>query len=206
MSSIKLTADSGGGTFEIKAPTSGSNTRVLTLPDSSSGTVLTTTNPKSGNVLQVVSTTKTDVFSTSSTSFTDITGFSVNITPSSSSNKVLVTGLVTFGGSDGEAYGYTFNLARVIGGSETDICIGDADGSRTRATFGTQGFGPSDATDTSAINFLDSPSTTSQVTYKVRARAENPKTLYVNRGKEGDGDNSITSRFVSTITVMEVAA
>ena len=35
-----------------------------------------------------------------------------------------------------------FNLARVIGGSETDICIGDADGSRTnRATFGTQGFG-----------------------------------------------------------------
>ena len=202
MSSIKLTADSGGGTFEIKAPTSGSNTRVLTLPDSSSGTVLTTTNPKSGNVLQVVSTTKTDVFSTSSTSFTDITGFSVNITPSSSSNKVLVTGLVTFGGSDGEAYGYTFRLRR----DSTDICIGDADGSRTRATFGTQGFGPSDATDTSAINFLDSPSTTSQITYKVRARAENPKTLYVNRGKEGDGDNSITSRFVSTITVMEVAA
>ena len=33
MSSIKLTADSGGGTFEIKAPSSSSNTRVLTLPD-----------------------------------------------------------------------------------------------------------------------------------------------------------------------------
>ena len=159
-----------------------------------------------GKILQVVSTTKTDIFSTSSTSFTDITGFSVNITPSSSSNKVLVTGLVTFGGSDGEAYGYTFNLARVICGSESDICIADAACNRTRATFGTQGFGPSDATDTSAINFLDSPSTTSQITYKVRARAENPKTLYVNRGKEGDGDNSITSRFVSTITVMEIAA
>ena len=189
MSSIKLTADSGGGTFEIKAPSSSGNTRVLTLPDTHNLTL------GAGKILQVVSTTKTDIFSTSSTSFTDITGFSVNITPSSSSNKVLVTGLVTFGGSDGEAYGYTFNLARVIGGSETDICIGDAAGSRTRATFGTQGFGPSDATDTSAINFLDSPSTTSQVTYKVRARAENPKTLYVNRGKEGDGDNSITSRF-----------
>ena len=34
MSSIKLTADSGGGTFEIKAPSSSANTRVLTLPDS----------------------------------------------------------------------------------------------------------------------------------------------------------------------------
>jgi len=33
MSSIKLTADSGGGTFEIKAPASSANTRVLTLPD-----------------------------------------------------------------------------------------------------------------------------------------------------------------------------
>ena len=41
MSSIKLTADSGGGTFEIKAPSSGSNARVLTVPDSASGTVLT---------------------------------------------------------------------------------------------------------------------------------------------------------------------
>ena len=55
-------------------------------------------------------------------------------------------------------------------------------------------------------SYFDTPSSTSQITYKVRARAENPKTLYVNRGKEGDGDNSITSRFVSTITVMEIAA
>jgi len=159
-----------------------------------------------GGIVQTKSTTKTDTFSTTSTSFTDITGFSVNITPTSSTSKILITGLVTFGGSDGEAYGYTFNLSRVIGGSESDICIGDADGSRTRATFGTQGFGPSDATDTSAINFLDSPSTTSQITYKVRARAENPKTLYVNRGQEGDGNNSITSRFISTITVQEISA
>ena len=41
MSSIKLTADSGGGTFEIKAPASSSNTRVLTLPDAANSTVLT---------------------------------------------------------------------------------------------------------------------------------------------------------------------
>jgi hypothetical protein len=39
MSSIKLTADSGGGTFEIKAPSSSSNTRVLTLPDTGNITV-----------------------------------------------------------------------------------------------------------------------------------------------------------------------
>ena len=39
MSSIKLTADSGGGTFELKAPASSSNTRVLTLPDVSNLTL-----------------------------------------------------------------------------------------------------------------------------------------------------------------------
>jgi len=37
MSSIKLTADSGGGTFEIKAPSSSANTRSFTLPDVATG-------------------------------------------------------------------------------------------------------------------------------------------------------------------------
>ena len=40
MSSIKLTADSGGGTFEIKAPASSGNTRVLTLPDTGNLTLV----------------------------------------------------------------------------------------------------------------------------------------------------------------------
>ena len=155
-----------------------------------------------GGIVQVVSTTKTDTFSTTSTSFTDVTGFSVNITPKFNSSKILITGLVTFGGSDGEPYGYTFNLMR----DSTAISIHDAASNRTRATLGCQGFNNGDATYGHSFNFLDSPSTTSQVTYKIQARAENPKTLYVNRGAEADGDNAITSRFVSTITVMEIAA
>ena len=175
--------------------------------DGGTGTILHNgTDYKSGSAIQTKSTTKTDTFSTTSTSFTDVTGLSVNITPSSSSNKILITGLVCYGGSDGEAYGYTFNLSRVISGSETDICIADAASNRTRATLGTQCFNNGDATNVHSFNFLDSPSTTSQITYKVRARAENPKTLYVNRGAEADGDAAITSRFVSTITVMEVSA
>ena len=44
----------------------------------------------SGGILQIQSTTKTDTFSSSSTSFTDITGLSVNITPTSSTSKILV--------------------------------------------------------------------------------------------------------------------
>ena len=54
MSSIKLTADSGGGTFELKAPSSSANTRVLTLPDSANSTIVTTTKPAAGSVVQVI--------------------------------------------------------------------------------------------------------------------------------------------------------
>ena len=43
------------------------------------------------HVIQVKSVAKTDTFSSSSTSFTDVTGLSVAITPSSSSNKILVS-------------------------------------------------------------------------------------------------------------------
>ena len=207
---LKLNGSSSGSvSIDAPASTTGGADVTLTLPvdDGDNGEVLKTNGSgvlswsSSGGILQVASTTKTDVFSTTSTSFVDITGFSVNITPSSSSNKILVTGLVTYGGSDAQAYSYTFKLMR----DSTDICIHDTAGSRTRATFGTQGFGTNDSTNTSAINFLDSPSTTSQITYKVQARAESPKTLYVNRGAESDGDNAISPRFTSTITVMEVA-
>lgn len=46
-----------------------------------------------GAVLQVVQTVKTDTFSTTSpaeTAFVDVTGFSVTITPSATSSKILI--------------------------------------------------------------------------------------------------------------------
>ena len=88
MSSIKLTADSGGGTFELKAPSSGSNARVLTVPDTASGTVLTTTNPKAGNIIQVVQYSTNNEVSSTSGSFVD-SGLSGAIT-TTGSNKVIV--------------------------------------------------------------------------------------------------------------------
>ena len=90
MSSIKLTADSGGGTFEIKAPSSGSNARVLTVPDTASGTVLTTTNPKAGNIIQVVTATKEDTASYTGTSYADISGLTATINGVSSGSKIII--------------------------------------------------------------------------------------------------------------------
>ena len=53
-----------------------------------------------GKVLQVVQAVKTDTFSTASATMVEVTGFSASITPSSTSNKILVLADVAFGSSN----------------------------------------------------------------------------------------------------------
>ena len=205
MSKVAIVGDpSGTGTFTISAP-NGNTDRTLVLPDEA-GTVLTTAGVPApampaGSVLQVVSVTKTDTFSTTSGSFVDITGLAVSITPSSSTRKILVTGSVCWGNSDAVPYLVAMRLMR----DATPICIADVVGSRTGHTIGAQGVYNIDNTVFAPLNFLDSPATTSSTTYKVQGLAESGRTLWINRGAETDGDQAITGRFTSTITVMEIA-
>ena len=54
------------------------------------------------------------------------------------------------------------------------------------------------------MSFLDSPSSTSSLTYKVQVRVNSNGTLYINRpGVDANADYG--SRGLSTLTVMEVA-
>ncbi len=206
MSSIKLTADSGGGTFELKAPASGSNTRVLTLPDSASGTVLTTTNPKTGNILQVAQAIKTDTQTqTSLVTFLEVIGMTVSITPSSSSNKILVQGKVAIGGSS-QTDRSGFRLIRTVDGTATPIAEADAVGSRALFISGPTG-GYNQFVNTvveTPFFFLDSPSTTSVVSYKIEAYHASGN-LFINRSSE-DQDSANNGRGTSIIVAMEVAA
>jgi hypothetical protein len=144
-----------------------------------------------------VSTTKTDTFSTGSSSFVDITGLSVSITPISSSNKIFVIVSVTGQGQAGASIA-TFRLVR----DSTVIDAGAAAGVRSL------GFAAAIPVDdntsiTQGTNFLDSPSSTSSVTYKVQVRSNG--TAYVNR-TTADGNDVNILRTASTITVMEIAA
>jgi len=152
---------------------------------------------ETGSILQVVSTTKTDTFSTGSSSFVDITGLSVSITPISSSNKILVIVSVTGQGQAGTSIA-TFRLVR----DSTVIDAGAAAGSRSLGFAAA--LPPDDNTSiTQGTNFLDSPSSTSSVTYKVQVRSNG--TAYVNR-TTSDSDLANILRTASTITVMEIAA
>tara|TARA_S200002703_G_C3685558_1_gene210489 strand:- start:235 stop:573 length:339 start_codon:yes stop_codon:yes gene_type:complete len=89
----------------------------------------------------------------------------------------------------------------------TDIYVGDAAGSRTQAAITT--FSTTTELRLAAMalrqnaTFLDSPSTTSAVTYKAQARVSTD-TFYVNRSAV-DSDSSTNGRLASSITLMEVA-
>jgi hypothetical protein len=151
-----------------------------------------------GKVLQVVSTTKTDKFSISTTStFTDITGFSVSITPASASNKILIIGHISGGGNICRV---AFRLMR----NSTAVGVGDLVGSRQQTTVGATAPQSNDHLNAS-FNFLDSPSSTSSITYKVQMIAENDSTINSSHGDANTNAPPMT-RSISTITVMEIAA
>tara|TARA_R100000700_G_scaffold11799_1_gene16874 strand:+ start:493 stop:1101 length:609 start_codon:yes stop_codon:yes gene_type:complete len=201
MSQIKL-KHSGGNSVIIAAPDSNpASDRTLKLPSDGDGTILTT-NSSVGKTLQVLSTSKTDTFSTSSQSYTDVTGLSVSITPSSSSNKIFIILDIKVGASHEDA-AFAGRLMR----DSTAIYIGDAASNRTQASFGTSrqsGNAGYDVLQDRQAVFLDSPSTTSAITYKVQVMGNNGRDTYVNR-TQGDSDDDDTPRTASSITVMEIA-
>jgi hypothetical protein len=151
-------------------------------------------------VLQVVSTTKTDTFTMASATYADVTGLSVSITPTSASNKILVLTTIT-GAQDVGVDANSIQLVR----DSTTIGVGDAAGSRVQASASFSAV-TENVVDTASINFLDSPATTSATTYKIQVRAnQGANNVYVNRTKN-DTNGAITSRTISTITVMEISA
>ena len=212
MSKIRLHGSSSGHTVVAPAAAAGNNT--VTLPNSAGTLLLTDGSAASltqipaanivgvatagfGNgILQVVQTVKTDTFSRNATAFADITGLSASITPSSSSNKVLVDVRIYL--SAGHASGTTTAKLNIVRGS-TDI--GQPDGSVAQeATI--HNWNSYSYMQVTTMNFLDEPATTSATTYKVQLGADGTAaTLYVNRYFGADNYHGI-----STITLMEVAA
>lgn len=108
-----------------------------------------------GQVIQVLSATDSTSRSTTSTSFVTASNtLSVSITPSSSSNKILI--LVGSSGNGGDAAYYTIYRGSTNLGSSTGM-----GGNGNVAGGVTAGIG---------IKYLDSPATTSSITYQVYIR------------------------------------
>ena len=161
-----------------------------------------------GSVLQVKNTVKKDTFSSSSNFLVDITGLSVTITPSSTSSKVLISADVHYSG-DSQVDSVTLSLGK--NGSAMNSFIADAAGNRPRgAMHGFSGDGAATVTNNemyhSSVEVLDSPATTSPVTYSVMMRTANGTTTqHINRTMEDRNTAGFDSRVISTITAMEIA-
>ena len=110
-----------------------------------------------GAILQVVFSSTTTFYQTTSDTMSDI-GLSAAITPSSSSNKVLVIGNIGGIETSGDNYG----AARLLRDSTT--IIADLD-----RGIGFTGDSTRQGTNSSFF-ILDSPSSTSSITYKVQFR------------------------------------
>ena len=149
-----------------------------------------------GGVVQVKQTIKDDNFSTSAnTGHEDITGLSVSITPNSTSSKVLVT--IHLG-----SVGVSANGAASIRIYRDSTVIGDSDQGTSDPRDGSVVFYHNGQTGIGvpvSFSFLDSPSTTSAITYKV--------SIYANAGTGCINYLALDSnwRASSTITVMEIA-
>lgn len=149
-----------------------------------------------GAILQIKQTVKTSSFSSNSASFVDVTGLSVAITPASASNKILI--LLNSYLSQTAQNAAAMNLLR----DSTLLLQGDEDGSVKRSTAA----GLMDGgirLNAVSIAYLDSPNTTSEVTYKAQVAIGNNGVVWVNRTAAGNA-NVDYSAVVSTITVMEV--
>ena len=196
---IKLNATSGGGSVSIQGPSNTSNDRVFTLPDTADGTLLTS-NSSVGKVVQFKSTTRTTIFSenVAEATFT-AAAMSVDITPSSASNKILVRVIATVSAQTEQRYGIGIFKDGSI------LVQGDASGNRTRVTGqGHMTDGNQRAT-TIAAEFEDTAGGTSQITYDVRLLHAVGSSIDIYLNRTGlDYNSAGYFRSVSTISAMEM--
>ena len=188
----------------LQGPASGANANKIIVPagqvlDASAGFVA-----PAGSVIQVAQGFKTDTFSTASTTFLDVSGLSVTLTPTSSSSKFLIMVNMT--------YLHTLYVGHIkLMRNSTEIGAADTAGSRP-TFFLTYSNTINANTDgpwvRESMDFLDSPNTTSAVTYKLQAASRRDGlggTFYINRTSPDRDSSGYDARGVSSIVVMEVA-
>ena len=170
------------------------------------GTAVPSAKMPSGSILQVVTATTDNQQSLSpSTSWADITGLPVNITPTATSNKILVMGHISHYVKD--KHQAHFYVKR----GSTIVARGDADGARFRTLVTAQGNNDyySDwVVKNTPFWFMDNPATSSAVSYQVGVipGVTNSNNIYINRSSTDRAQTGYDFRAVSNITAWEVSA
>ena len=219
MSKIKL-PHASGNSMSIAAPaTNPASDLELKLPATvgTAGQVLKNSSTpgtlefgSAGKILQVVNFTSTDTelvsYSSGGHAAWHDTLVTMAITPSSSSSKILVSGQLAGEGNAADKL-WRYRINRSISGGSATALQGVSVGSYRLAAMGTV-YETEDesttATQMAVSNYMDSPSTTSAVTYTFQVHYGASATWYTNF-TVGDADDWPSERLVSWLTLMEVA-
>lgn len=153
MSSVVISGDTSGA-ITLSAPAvAGTNT--ITLP-ASTGTVVTTGSPASGSIIQVVGANNTMSNTTITATSPTSTGLTASITPRFSTSKIYV--MATFSMTqDGQDNAQSY--ATIYRNNTTNLKTANPNAMYDNPG-GNVGF-------SIAVNFYDSPATTSATTYTV---------------------------------------
>lgn len=160
-----------------------------------------------GHVINTYQATKTDVQSLSNYGFVDVTGLSITLTPTSASSKFLINYRVPCSGNYFKTY---INLLR-----DTTVLGVNADGAgdnRVRVTSAmVSDMTPSNSHGIMHIHthaLLDSPATTSQITYKIQTSSRGSggsHTNHINRSVPDRAQGEYDDRTISTMIIQEIA-
>ena len=133
---------------------------------------------------------------------------SKTITPSSSSNKILVS-FVLFGDCQGSDFAHYFRVKRAISGGSTSYITAADQGNRVGTLFmggmGNTSTGGSTPTQITMADYVDSPSTTSAITYTIQHTIHGRDRFHLNR-TEDTANNDAHEDGISWLTLKEVAA
>ena len=150
-----------------------------------------------GGVIQVVHEKRTTSFSTTSQTYVDF--MTATITPKFTTSKILISFGLSGGTNDDVNHLYA-----IIHRDSTEIGSATDTGSRTGASvvYNTgdqqQLFGGG--------QHLDSPATTSAITYRIKVRTSNTQTAYFGRSARDNNAAAYDGRSSSFLTLMEVSA
>ena len=160
-----------------------------------------------GHVLQVQQTVFKDSFSTAiGPDFAEVTGLRCNITPKSTSSKILVNVSLCLG-----VQYFSFRGRILRDGTPIDDALGNQRGSnRKRVSYSyCQYYSSNTQYDmiAGAVEYLDSPSTTSAVQYSIDLGGYSTSyTVYVNRTHNDTDGTAYFGTPISTMTLMEIGA
>ena len=146
----------------------------------------------------------------SSQTYVLVSGLTITTaTPKSSSSKFLIEYTIAGSIYNDTNHGYLqiYKNGSALTDAQADSSGDNALGSRTAATTVLNQSGAADGSTFSyGMKFLDSPSSSTAVTYAIYGKTSNSNgNLYINRSGRDNNDAAYDGRSISTLTIMEIA-